>query len=96
MPALILQPIIENAIKYGLYGHTDEVTIAINAKKEDNNLIISISNPHETATQLTQKGTGYGLKSISKKMQIIYHQFGLLETIHKNDIFTTILKIPQL
>ena len=96
VPSLILQPIIENAIKYGLYGHTDEVQIIINASMEESDLIISISNPHEAATQLTNRGTGYGLKSISKKMQIIYHQFGLLQTMHKNDIFTTTLKIPQL
>ena len=96
VPSLILQPIIENAIKYGLYGHTDEVIISINAAMEDSNLIISISNPHEEVTNLTNKGTGYGLKSISKKMQIIYHQFGLLQTMHKNDVFTTTLKIPQL
>ena len=95
VPSLILQPIIENAIKYGLYGHTDEVQIVINASMEESNLIVSVLNPHEVALELTNKGTGYGLKSISKKMQIIYHQFGLLQTKHKNDIFTTTLKIPQ-
>ena len=96
VPSLILQQIIENAIKYGLYGHTDQVHISISAKMENSNLLISISNPHEESTLVTNKGTGYGLKSISKKMQIIYHQFGLLQTTHKNDIFTTTLKIPQL
>ena len=67
----------------------------INASMEESNLIVSVLNPHEVALELTNKGTGYGLKSISKKMQIIYHQFGLLQTKHKNDIFTTTLKIPQ-
>ncbi|HIP31350.1 MAG TPA: GHKL domain-containing protein [Crocinitomicaceae bacterium] len=95
VPSLILQPIIENAIKYGLYGHTENVNIDILAEHQKNYLIISISNPHDATTQLSSKGTGYGLSSIRKKMLILFNQYNLLLTNEKNGIFTTTLKIPQ-
>lgn len=96
IPSLILQPIIENAIKYGLYGHTEKVIINVSAVCEDNALNIEISNPHDSNTQLSSKGTGYGLSSIRKKMLILFNQNNLLQTSEKNGIFTTTLKVPQL
>ncbi|MCH2231251.1 MAG: histidine kinase [Crocinitomicaceae bacterium] len=95
LPSLILQPVIENAIKYGLYDSTDVVSIEINVEKLNHNLIISISNPFDPDTQSASKGTGYGLQSIEKKMLILYNQSNLLQTNAENKLFTTTLKIPQ-
>ena len=36
LPAMLLQPIVENAIKFGLYDTTGEVLIKLSAKKMDN------------------------------------------------------------
>jgi len=95
IPSLILQPIIENAIKYGLYGNIDVVKIQLVAKKLKNDLIITISNPTDSSQIHSNKGTGYGLSSIRKKMLILYNQSNLLSTAEENSIFTTTLKIPQ-
>ncbi len=95
VPSLILQPIIENAIKYGLYGNLDEVTIDILAEKQGSQLVISVSNPHDEESQNAKKGTGYGLSSIRKKMLILYNQSNLLSIYEENGIFTATLKIPQ-
>ncbi len=96
LPFLILQPIIENAIKYGLYGNTDEITITISAKMNDNNLQIEVSNPFDAITQQTNKGTGFGIQSIQRKLLLIYQRSNLLKTQTKNSIFTATLQIPQL
>ena len=42
IPRLILQPILENAIKFGLYGVLEDVEIRIQVTKLDNNLKIDI------------------------------------------------------
>ena len=96
IPSLILQPIIENAIKYGLYGNIDEVTIEISAELIKNRLVVSISNPYDEEIASEKQGTGYGLSSIRKKMLILYNQSNLLNTTVENGIFTTTLQIPQL
>ncbi len=96
LPALILQPLIENAIKYGLYGHTDEVTIEINITQQNNLLHIRLINPYDPELNDTVKGTGYGLRSIEKKMLILYNQANLLKTEALEQTFTTTLNVPQL
>jgi two-component system, LytTR family, sensor kinase len=93
LPNLILQPILENAIKYGLYNTVENVLIHINAIVENNYLVIAISNPTGTETAAT-KGTGFGLKSIQKRLQIIYNQSNLLSTSLVQNTFTTTIKIP--
>ncbi len=95
LPPLILQPIIENAIKYGLYGNTGTVAIHISATQENNYLVLVITNPYDTLTQQTSKGTGYGLRSIERKMLLIYGQSNLLQTTNDASVFKTTLRIPQ-
>jgi len=96
LPFLILQPIIENVIKYGLYGNTDQITITISAKLNNETLEISVSNPFDAVTQETNKGTGFGIRSIQRKLLLIYQRSNLLKTQSKNSIFTATLQIPQL
>ncbi len=38
---------------------------------ENNQLLISMSNPFDPLSNASTKGTGYGLLSIEKKMQIL-------------------------
>lgn len=95
LPHLILQPLIENAVKYGLYGNVDNVSINIKAEFENKQLLISMSNPFDPLTSSSAKGTGYGLVSIEKKMQILYHQYNLMTIQKTEDLFTIQLSIPQ-
>ncbi len=95
LPHLILQPLIENAVKYGLYGNVDNVSIDIKAEFENKQLLISMSNPFDPLTSSSAKGTGYGLVSIEKKMQILYHQYNLMTIQKTEDLFTIQLSIPQ-
>ena len=96
LPSLSLQPIIENAIKYGLYGTIGEVKITLTAHTEDAHLIIRVSNPFDAESQAASRGTGYGLASIEKKLHLIYGRSYLVSKSVDGDQFTITLKIPQL
>lgn len=95
LPALILQPIVENAIKFGLYDTTGEVLISIDGKIENQYLVISVQNPFDTETSPPLKGTGFGLSSIKRRLFLLYSRQDLLKTSQKDNYFITILKIPQ-
>ncbi len=96
IPQLLLQPIVENAIKFGLYDTTEKVLIKITAKKDDHLLTISVQNPFDPATSSSQKGTGFGLTSISRRLYLLYGRNDLLETKAEGALFITTVKIPQL
>lgn len=95
LPALLLQPIVENAIKFGLYDTTGETIIKIFAAKEENNLVIKVVNPFDPETSSPQQGTGFGLKSVQRRLYLLFARNDLLTTQAKENIFTTTVKIPQ-
>lgn len=94
IPPFLLQPLLENAIKFGLYGKTGNVTISVHIALIDHMLQITISNPYDVQTN-TPKGTGFGLEGIRRRLELLYARTDLLEIKKDADIFTTILKIPQ-
>ncbi|HVF98015.1 MAG TPA: histidine kinase, partial [Flavisolibacter sp.] len=67
LPVMLLQPVVENAIKFGLYDTTDDVTISIQAEKIDSYLILKIKNPFDPETSAPMKGTGFGLRSVQRR-----------------------------
>jgi sensor histidine kinase YesM len=94
LPALILQPIVENAIKFGLYDTTEAVTISINATAIPNALKIVVTNPFDSETSNHGKGTGFGLSSIQRRLYLIYGRNDLLKTTTTENTFTCSIEIP--
>ena len=102
LPALLLQPIVENAIKFGLYDTTGDTVIRLYAAKEENNLVIRVLNPFDPETSSPKQGTGFGLKSVQRRLYLLFARTNLLTTEAlpsekggKDNIFITIVKIPQ-
>lgn len=95
VPVMIIQPLVENAIKFGLYNVTGEVNISIAAKKEDHLLLIRITNPFEPDQFDNRKGTGFGLSSIQRRLYLLFSRTDLLQTKTQDNIFISMLKIPQ-
>jgi len=92
---LLLQPLVENAIKFGLYDTIGEITIRVYAVSTENQLIIRIENPFDPQTSQPRQGTGFGLKSVQRRLYLLYARNDLLTTQQVENIFTTEIKIPQ-
>lgn len=96
LPALLLQPVVENAIKFGLYDTIGEVMIRLQAEMEPNILKIVVENPFDPETFQSSKGTGFGLSSIQRRLFLLCGRNDLLKTKKENGIFTTTILIPQI
>lgn len=95
LPPMLLQPIVENAIKFGLYDTTGVVTISIFAECADNELQITVQNPFDPDTAKPNKGTGFGLSGVKRRLYLLFGRTDLIETRSHENIFTSIVKIPQ-
>jgi LytS/YehU family sensor histidine kinase len=95
LPQLLLQPLLENAIKHGLYGVTGEVDVLVKTSKEQNYLIIQIENPFDEESS-PPAGVGFGLRSVNRRLELLFGRSDLMDTISKSGRFTATLKIPQL
>ena len=96
IPPMLLQPLVENAIKFGLYDTLGQVTIQIQSSFQTPYLIIQIINPFDIETANPNKGTGFGISSIQRRLNLIYNRTDLLKTEVINNNFITRIQIPQI
>lgn len=96
LPPLLLQPLVENAIKFGLYDTIEKVTIRVGVKTENKQLVITIENPFDPVTAKPQQGTGFGLSSVQRRLYLLFARHDLLQTHTKENVFVVTIKIPQL
>jgi len=94
LPNMILQPLYENAIKYGVYEATEPVEIITQATINGNALRIIIRNSYDPNV-ISKRGEGIGLRNIRERLQIIYGNPALLNVSDDKKYFTVSLTIPQ-
>ena len=95
LPGTLLQPIVENAIKFGLYNTSEAITIAIRVMIENELLLIEVKNPFDPEMK-TAEGTGFGLTAIKRRLYLLFADEKLLQTKSTLDNqFITSLRIPQ-
>lgn len=94
IPNMILQPLIENSIKHGVYNSTEEVLVELSCREENGFVVIEIVNDYDPDA-IKKVGQGIGLTNIRKRMQLIYKRQDLLETIADKMVFRAILRLPN-
>lgn len=94
LPSLILQPLAENAIKYGVYQSVEKVRLSLDCSSIPGYLIVKVNNDYD-AEAIPKKGTGTGLKNVADRLSIIYGRKDLMEISSNGAVFEVILKIPQ-
>ncbi|GAB1403622.1 MAG: histidine kinase [Lentimicrobiaceae bacterium] len=93
LPSMVLQPLIENAIKHGIYNTLDSIRIDVKAVSRNEKLLITIANPYD-ASMTNKQGTGTGLENVFKRLQMIYGINDVLEVFRHPGIFEVRLNIP--
>jgi len=94
IPPLLLQPLVENAIKFGLYGTTGQVVINLSTQREGDSLLIEISNPFDEDMQPAE-GSGFGLSGLRRRLYLLYARNDLLTTQIESNKFTVRLILPE-
>lgn len=94
IPFLILQPLIENAVKHGVYSTELESDIVVDCSCQPGWLLLSIKNSYDP-TGRTRAGTGTGLSNTAGRLRLMYNDDSLMKTIDSGTEFTVTLKIPQ-
>lgn len=93
VPHLILQPLMENAIKYGVYESENEVPINLNIDSDEKYIRIKMQNYFEESSYI-HKGEGIGLTNIAERLKLLYNTYDLLKVKSEKNIFEAIILIP--
>jgi len=79
VPALILQPLVENAIKYGVSRADRPVVVQISAEKRNDMMIIEVTDDGEPMVPGKDKGSGIGLANVRDRLEARYRSAASLE-----------------
>lgn len=98
IPAMILQPIVENSIKHGYsYDHTD-LAIKISVLKQNKNILLKVENNGKLITEETQQliNSGVGLSNLKERLDNLYgdsHNFIMRNKADGNGV-ETLIELP--
>lgn len=97
VPGLILQPLVENAIKYGVSRTSRPVTVSISAHSEGDQLILTI---HDDGDPLpvdldSEDSNGIGIANVRDRLETRFGDAGNLQTVtHPHGGFSARLTLP--
>lgn len=94
IPNLILQPLYENAIKYGVHESLEPVCVLTKCSFENDSLKINISNNFDPES-VPPKGNGIGLQNIQERLSLIYGRIDLMRIVKSENHFSVNLEFPQ-
>lgn len=96
VPALVLQPLVENAVKHGIAPHGEPGRVTVTSRRDGARLILTVTDtgPGPSDGQLVELSTGIGVANTRARLE---HQFGddfRFDLRRNDDGFTVLVAIP--
>jgi two-component system sensor histidine kinase AlgZ len=93
IPPLLVQPLVENAIKHGIATLTEGGEIEFAARRHRDSMRITVENPFDPEAPAARK-TGFGLVNVRNRLQARYGAAGKLEIQVDRDRYRVMLSFP--
>jgi hypothetical protein len=78
VPALLLQPLVENAIQHGLEPKVEGGRITVQARREDGRLALEVSDTGAGDAHGPSGGTGFGLQQVRERLAALHGEAAAL------------------
>ena len=72
VPPLLLQPLVENAIKHGLEPKLEGGRIAVSARRESDQLVLTVRDTGAGLTAHADSGERFGMRQVSERLATLY------------------------
>jgi hypothetical protein len=93
-PPLILQPLVENAVRHGLADRPEGGRISLGAHLEGTQLVLTVEDDGTGA--LAGEGTGIGVSSVRERLRVLYGDAASVEVGPRASGFGVTLRLPAL
>lgn len=81
LPPLLIQPLVENAIRHGLEPMKEKGAITITAKSDDQSLIIEVADTGHGLNTESKNDKGIGLNNVRQRLHSLYKNRARLELL---------------
>jgi len=93
LPPLLLQPLMENAVKHGVAGRTGPVTLSLDVRFDGGMVLITLENPVDEGYE-APGGTGTGLDNVRRRLAALGGREARLRVERAPERYTVQLAIP--
>lgn len=91
VPPLILQPLVENAIRHGVARNPGPVWIAVSARRRGADVVVAVGNRAAAASAVEP---GFGLRHTRRRLAETYGEAAALTLAQEADAFEAVLRLP--
>ena len=72
VPPLLLQPLVENAIKHGLEPHVNGGCVSVSARLEGTQLVLTVRDTGRGLAEPASQGSRFGLQQVRERLSTLY------------------------
>src|SRR5438309_5694377 len=93
LPPLLLQPLLENAVKHGIAALPEGGQVRLAAQRQNGRLAILVENSWDPDSPPRRSG-GLGLKNVQRRLEARYGKDASLHVNNEGDLFQVSLSLP--
>ncbi|TCV92804.1 two-component system sensor histidine kinase AlgZ [Luteibacter rhizovicinus] len=93
LPCMLLQPLVENAIRYGIQPLREGGTIRLTGRRVDGGIELVVDNPLPESP--AAGGTGHGLRSVRERVAYHFGARSRVDVVSGNGRFVVTIHLPE-
>jgi len=93
VPPLLIQPLIENAVKHGVADRVEGGVVRIEARRRGGALEVMVENPRDPEAP-PRRGHGLGLKNVRQRLEALDPQHARVDVFSEPERFRVQLSLP--
>ena len=92
LPPLLLQPLVENAIRHGVEPSASGAEVKISTERKGSVVVVKVTN--STPAGVGERGHGLALNNVRERLRLLHDVQSRFQTVFKDDVFQVRLEIP--
>jgi hypothetical protein len=93
IPPLLLQPLVENAVRHGIAQRVEGGTLGLRALRRGDEVVVTIDNP-KNPERTGRRGAGLGLENVRGRLRSLYGDGARLEIAAPSEAFRATVALP--
>ena len=92
LPPLLLQPLVENAVRHGVEPSASGAQVKISTQRKGSVVVVKVTN--STPAGAGERGHGLALENVRERLLLLHDVQSRFQTVFKDDVFQVRLEIP--
>ncbi len=94
LPPLLLQPLVENAVKHGVEPSGEATQVRVSTQRRCSTVVIKVSNTVTKHAELPGPGHGMALVNVRERLILLHDVQGRFQYGLKNGVFQVRIEVP--